>query len=71
MGGGYGAPQGLFSSFSPVTALVTHMVNMTVQEGHLDMYNQAPCKTKTLGGPFILTDANMSNHLILKMLTKS
>lgn len=72
MGGGYGAPQGLFSAFSPGIALVTRMGITTVQEGQLDVYNQALCITKTLGDPFIQNfDANMSNYLIMKAFTES
>lgn len=48
------------------------MGNVTVQKRHLDVYNQVPCIIKTLRGPFILpfvvTDVNIHNLLILKIL---
>lgn len=40
-------PRAFSLLFSPVTALVTHMGNVTVQERHLHVYNQAPCIIKT------------------------
>lgn len=65
MGGGYDASQDLFSALSPGIALVTLMGIMTVQEGWLDVYNQAPCKIKTPGDPFIQNfDANTSNYIL-------
>jgi len=72
MGGVYGAGQGLFSAFSPDIALVTHTGITTVQEGWLDVYDQAPCIIKTLVDAFLQNfDANINNYLVMKVFTES